>query len=374
MKTFLPIKGIAYYDSSEIDTAYFTTVYLGNYVAGNYSENVGSHCGVDIDANKYYAGKTDVFAVMDGSVEKLVENDPAYGNYIVLRHSNCEDFHDPSKKTTYYSCYTHLSSVTVLDGQPVIGGQKIGVTGTSGNSTNPHLHFQIDCAGAPFHPYWPFTTAEASAEGYSFVEAVNHGLNKDKAALHTINPLVYVQKYLNGGAPIFSDIDDGDPDFVAINYLKDKGVVQGYPDGSFMPGNSINRAEFVKLSFKAFDYILGPVISSSFPDVKTSDWFFKYVETAKRDGIVRGYPDGKFKPANDISRAEALKVLLEAKRVSVPTAVNSTGFTDVAVSDWFAPYVKAASDAGYIEKGSVFEPHVNATRRVAARWAYNMRG
>lgn len=72
----------------------------------------------------------------------------------------------------------------------------IGRVGMSGIATTPHLHLQIDTADAPFHPYWPFTSAEASSAGLSFFDAVNAGIGKDKALKYTIHPLVFINTYL----------------------------------------------------------------------------------------------------------------------------------------------------------------------------------
>ncbi|MGA5250856.1 M23 family metallopeptidase [Streptomyces pseudogriseolus] len=79
---------------------------------------------------------TPVMAAHGGTVVKAGGNGagdgPAYGNAIVIKHGN---------KT--YSQYAHLSSVNVKVGQVVKTGQKIALSGNTGNSSGPHLHFEI---------------------------------------------------------------------------------------------------------------------------------------------------------------------------------------------------------------------------------------
>lgn len=74
----------------------------------------------------------------------------------------------------------------------------LGRVGMSGITTAPHLHFQIDTADAPFHPYWPFSSREASDKKMNVFQAVSAGLGSENAAKYTIHPMAYVQHYLDG--------------------------------------------------------------------------------------------------------------------------------------------------------------------------------
>lgn len=79
---------------------------------------------------------TDVVAAHGGTVVKAGGNGagdgPAYGNAIVVKHGNGT-----------YSQYAHLSRIDVKVGQVVKTGQHIAKSGSTGNSTGPHLHFEI---------------------------------------------------------------------------------------------------------------------------------------------------------------------------------------------------------------------------------------
>ncbi|MBO0652684.1 peptidoglycan DD-metalloendopeptidase family protein [Streptomyces triculaminicus] len=79
---------------------------------------------------------TSVMAVHGGTVVKAGPNGggdgPAYGNAIVIKHDD-----------NTYSQYAHLSQVKVSVGQTVTTGQVIGLSGSTGNSSGPHLHFEI---------------------------------------------------------------------------------------------------------------------------------------------------------------------------------------------------------------------------------------
>lgn len=130
----------------------------------------------------------------------------------------------------------------------------------------------------------------------------------------------------------FSDVPDTHPNSEAVNYLQTNGIVEGYSDGTYRPDNPINRAEFTKIITEA--YYKGQATGSDcFPDVGTG-WFAKYVCFDKVHNIIAGYPDGTFKPANNINFAEVAKIL-----------VNVKGFTVTPDSiTWYRPYVEKLAE------------------------------
>ena len=86
------------------------------------------------------------------------------------------------------------------------------------------------------------------------------------------------------------------------------GVIGGYADGTFRPDAPISRAEFAKIAV-SFTQNNGSAVYNYFTDVKTTDWFAPYVTAAKDAGLIEGYSDGSFKPESKITRAEACAIV-----------------------------------------------------------------
>lgn len=91
-----------------------------------YQKVTGYHTGVDVAAEE----GTIIKASMEGIVE-LVSSEGDYGNHINIRNNNVS------------TLYAHCSKIFVKEGQIVGQGQEIGAVGNTGNSTGPHLHFEI---------------------------------------------------------------------------------------------------------------------------------------------------------------------------------------------------------------------------------------
>ncbi|MFA6528726.1 MAG: S-layer homology domain-containing protein [Candidatus Gracilibacteria bacterium] len=156
----------------------------------------------------------------------------------------------------------------------------------------------------------------------------------------------------------FSDVD-GHGNEEAILYLEDKGIVEGYADGTYGPDKSINRAEFLKILLESADVEVSDN-SNCFPDVG-DDWYAKYVCSAKDLDIVSGYPDGFFRPANDINLAEALKIVLETYGFEI---ADSGG-------EWYEKYYDYAYDNELLDLIYINVSH-ELTRGEMAQLIYNV--
>lgn len=131
-----------------------------------------------------------------------------------------------------------------------------------------------------------------------------------------------------------------------ITQWQSKGLIQGYEDGTFKPGNTITRAEFVTLMNNAKGFWSEGSIN--FSDVKNGSWFYSAVARAVAAGYVKGYSDGSFKPGNTITRAEAAVMITNAARLSANEA-GAYRFTDVgSIPAWARGSVGAVVAAGYM--------------------------
>lgn len=111
----------------------------------------------------------------------------------------------------------------------------------------------------------------------------------------------------------FSDVDTSTANYdqaLAIDWLKENGVVQGYSDGTFRPNNLVNRAEFLKMLYETIGMDGHDDTVLSFTDVPASGWYIKYVKEAFATHVVDGYPDGTFRPEKSINYAEAIKIVM----------------------------------------------------------------
>ncbi|MDD4628475.1 MAG: M23 family metallopeptidase [Candidatus Peribacteraceae bacterium] len=165
----------------------YSVEYMGSYATG--VQGTGSHPAVDI---RIPVG-TPIRSIANGIVSEVKEGG-GFGKTIVIKHPNVPDPANPKLTTTLYSNYSHLSAIYVTEGAIVEKGEQIGLSGRTGDVSGPHLHFQIDRADAPWHPYWPFTTQDITAAGLrTTVQAIDKSLGSDRGYAFTVNPLLYVQ-------------------------------------------------------------------------------------------------------------------------------------------------------------------------------------
>ncbi len=172
---------------------------------------------------------------------------------------------------------------------------------------------------------------------------------------------------------IFADVSGNHTYSEAIKFLKENKVVQGYGDGTFKPDNTLNRAEALKLILEANE-IQTSEQEHPFPDIEKGTWFMKYVSTAFKRSIVKGYGDGNFKPGNTVSRAEFIKMAIATRGFEPTTDFTSDPYDDVKKDLWYAKYFHFAKTHSLLrlKKGGFMVPNNPITRGEAADVIYKL--
>lgn len=155
---------------------------------------------------------------------------------------------------------------------------------------------------------------------------------------------------------LFNDLAAYDWAGPAIADLTQKGIISGVGDSRFAPGDILTRAQFAKIMVLASGAKPGTAASSSFSDVKSSDWYCAYVQKAAEMGLVSGYADGTFRPDQALSRQEMLTVIIKAMGLKIAEITDKAAvlapFTkESRISDWARSYVALAEHAGLLEHG-----------------------
>ncbi len=170
----------------------------------------------------------------------------------------------------------------------------------------------------------------------------------------------------------FTDLDQNDESFVAINFLKNNDIVRGYPDGSFKPESNVSRVEALKFIYEGLNKEVKPKAVLEFSDTDSKAWYARYIAAAQNEGVVKGYPGNLFKPANSVTRAEFIKMLMEASGFNGKDYVTvKQPYADVAGNEWFYSYVALAKDKNLIDSSTnKFRPNENMTRAEVAQILY----
>lgn len=137
----------------------------------------------------------------------------------------------------------------------------------------------------------------------------NTGLPKAALAAEDESPMASINL-----AKLTSDITDEDTKD-AVMRLAAFGIVNGMEDGKYHPGDKVTREQFAKILVTALKMDTAAKAAtgrSSFKDVEAGRWSAGYINVAVGQGLIKGYPDGTFKPANEVSYAEAITMLVRA--------------------------------------------------------------
>ncbi|WP_432663281.1 S-layer homology domain-containing protein [Wukongibacter baidiensis] len=155
----------------------------------------------------------------------------------------------------------------------------------------------------------------------------------------------------------FKDLSESDYGYDEIVTLVNKNVVSGYPDGSFKPNNEVKRSEFAKFLI----YGLGmqdeiSITTNEFNDLE-GHWANKIVALAVKNEYIKGIDNGKFAPEDKITGAQVATMLVRAKGLENEAK-------EIQGEKWYEGYVEIAEKYNMLYDN--FDPNSNATRAQCA--------
>ncbi|MCL6434626.1 MAG: DUF1565 domain-containing protein [Leptolyngbyaceae cyanobacterium HOT.MB2.61] len=195
---------------------------------------------------------------------------------------------------------------------------------------------------------------------------------------NTINPsrisgtVQFVASSGSGGQSAFRDIQ-GHWAQAYIDALAKRGVISGFPDGTFRPSEPVTRAQFAAIVSKA----LAPAATRprmQFRDVPTSFWGYAAIQTAVQGGFMKGYPEGVFQPELSIPKVQALVALASGLGFSAGSVDTLSRYQDATqIPSWATGAIAAATQRKIVVNYptvSQLAPNRNATRAEVAAFVY----
>lgn len=168
----------------------------------------------------------------------------------------------------------------------------------------------------------------------------------------------------------FQDVKEGDWFYDAVRFVYENKMMSGTGGNKFSPGTTTDRGMIVTILHRLEG---NPQAGqSSFPDVERGQWYAAAVDWAAEKGVVNGYDNGRFGPADRITREQMAAILYryaQLKGYDTASAGSLTGFTDGdKVSSYAAESLRWAVGAGVItgKDGNRLDPKGGASRAEAA--------
>ncbi|MCG7430982.1 S8 family serine peptidase [Kocuria indica] len=130
--------------------------------------------------------------------------------------------------------------------------------------------------------------------------------------------------------PMFKDVPKNHVFYSEISWLANKGITRGWPDGTFRPAQAVNRDQMAAFLYRmAGSPQYTPPTKSPFKDVPTSHVFYKEIAWMSEQGITKGWPDGTFRPYQQINRDQMAAFFYRMAGSPAYTAPKASPFKDV---------------------------------------------
>ncbi|MEK4424141.1 S-layer homology domain-containing protein [Solibacillus sp. FSL K6-1523] len=142
----------------------------------------------------------------------------------------------------------------------------------------------------------------------------------------------------------FEDLNKNNPHYEDIINLLERGIINGYPDGTYKADTPVTRGQAAKIIASTLNLDTSKIKNPKFSDVNETDEFYKYIATLANSKIINGFEDGTFKPQQTITRGQMAKMIALAFELS-PNKESKLPFTDIPVKHEFYHYILALYDA-----------------------------
>ncbi len=178
----------------------------------------------------------------------------------------------------------------------------------------------------------------------------------------------------------FTDVPPDHPAYEAVEFLKGRGILSGYTDGTFKPHQKVNRAEALKIlvfpfiSQKELENV--SVLPSSYTDIPQGTWYSPYVEFAREANVVDGPPlKTRFNGEKPVLKVEFLKMMFLSSgddpnsysEIRLPLAKDTTN-----IEEWYYPYMRfaIATSTAFTDSNGMLTPTTELTRGQTAILIY----
>ncbi|MDY3929423.1 MAG: S-layer homology domain-containing protein [Clostridia bacterium] len=198
----------------------------------------------------------------------------------------------------------------------------------------------------------------------------NKGFNSSGISPETGLNIAYGEKITSSE---FSDIEAYGWAKDAINFLAEKGIIRGVQDGIFAPQNNLTREQAAKIIVEAFNYEKPMSVSGVFEDTERDSWYFDYVMSAYEKGVINGIDPVTFGVGKDITRQDFAVMLYRAVGAD-NIAEECTYFDSSDIAQYAKNAVSYFSKIGIINgyNDNTFKPYNNITRAEAAKMIYSL--
>ena len=158
----------------------------------------------------------------------------------------------------------------------------------------------------------------------------------------------------------------------SINYLVEKGAIDGFGDGTFKPNDNLTRGQAAKILAKTIDLTIDKNAKASFADTK-DHWSSPYVAAIQeqKPGVINGHDADTFDPNDTIKRQELAKMIVAAYDLKLNENADVTFSDASSFPDWAEESIEILSSLGVVEgTDGKFNPADNVTRAETAAFVH----